>query len=71
MIDGYTKIVYNFVKNGGQLTEKDVRLSRLSNLIYRHAHFQDLILRKFGMRQKVEVSLSLQEEVLLHPTLKT
>ena len=23
-IDGYTKIVYNFVKNGGQLIDKDV-----------------------------------------------
>ena len=25
-IDGYTRIVYNFTKNGGQLTEKDVSL---------------------------------------------
>jgi len=24
IIDNYTRIVYNFIKNGGQLTEKDV-----------------------------------------------
>ena len=24
-LDNYTRIVYNFVKNGGQFTEKDVR----------------------------------------------
>jgi hypothetical protein len=26
-LDGYTRIVYNFTKNGGQLTEKDVSYS--------------------------------------------
>ena len=26
-LDGYTRIVYNFTKNGGQLTEKDVSFS--------------------------------------------
>ena len=28
-VDGYTKIVYNFTKNGGQLTEKDVSTAKL------------------------------------------
>jgi len=51
-VDGYTKIVYNFIKNGGQLTDKDVRYIRCV-IIFRVVLFKGLIWNKYGERLKL------------------
>ena len=51
-IDGYTRIVYTFTKNGGQLTEKDVSYSVQMSIRDRVVHSRDLTSRSCGVRPR-------------------